>query len=125
MLSTLAQKPKKPAVGVAKKKRSFSEDSSSSSDDGLFNEAQTRKPRRGRPKRPRSHVPVEKFGDYILKYQDDKTGSRNIHPTALRFALGIVEDLARDTTASVSKSLRDDGELVSENYDVSIILWSI
>jgi hypothetical protein len=69
------------------------------------------KKRRGRPPRKRSYSQIQAWGDYTLQFQDDKTGRKNIHPSALRFTRKLVEDLARDTCVSVAKSLQDDGEL--------------
>ena len=69
------------------------------------------KERRGRPPRKPSYSQIQAWGDYTLQFQDDKTGRKNIHPSALRFTRKLVEDLARDTCVSVAKSLQDDGEL--------------
>jgi len=103
-----------PARAHTSKKRSRREASYYSFDEEDAQAPLPRKPRGSRPRKtPKEpEQELEKWGDYTLKYQDDETGSRNIHPAALRFTLDICQDLARETTASVAKSLKDDGELV-------------
>lgn len=111
-----SRRDERPVRATARKKRSRREESSDDEEEQAA--AAPRRKTRGRPrktpKRPPQEKQLEKWGDYTLKYQDDQSGNRYIHPTALRFTLGIVEDLARDSTDTVSKSLKDDGEMVSE-----------
>ena len=107
-----SSKEDRPVRAAARKRQRQEQASDSATDEP---------PRARRARSPRTSSPgaqLEKWGDYTLKYQDDNTGSRYIHPTALRFTLNIVEDLARDTTTSVSKSLKDDGELVRVTFIV-------
>jgi len=52
-------------------------------------------------------------GYYALQFQDDKTGRKNIHPSAMRFALRIMEEEAQLCTKSVAQSLVENSELVS------------
>jgi len=50
-------------------------------------------------------------GYYALQFQDDKTGRKNIHPSAMRFALRIMEEEAQLCTKSVAQSLVENSEL--------------
>lgn len=90
----------------------LSSSSSSSSEDDNYLQAPKRKGKTTKSYSRQEDDDNEISGDYTPKYKDDKTGTRPLHPTALRFTLGIAEDLARQTATIVAKSLEDDGEVV-------------
>lgn len=103
-------------VGKKRPRQEASSSSSSEDDEEQVAAPQPKRKSRSNSKASKKQAPPQKYGEYTLKYQDDKSGSKYIHPTAVRFTLHAVEDLARDTIASVSKSLKDDGEQVRYKY---------
>ena len=54
----------------------------------------------------------------VLQFQDDRTGRKLVHPSALRYSLKLVEEEAQLTTKSVSRSLLQSGEVVSVSESV-------
>lgn len=59
------------------------------------------------------HHVEESVGCYVFQFQDDKTGRKYVHPSAMRFALRIMDDEAQESTQSVLQSLKENGQLVS------------
>ena len=59
------------------------------------------------------HHVEETLGCYVFQFQDDKTGRKYVHPSAMRFALRIMDDEAQETIQSVLQSLKENGQLVS------------
>jgi hypothetical protein len=104
---SVAKRPRRRDATKARPKELGEHASLFSSDDEAAS-----KPKAQQPCRKRTNAHIQSWGEYTLQFQDDKTGRKNIHPSALRFTLKLVGDLARDTSTSVSKSLYDDGELV-------------
>lgn len=50
----------------------------------------------------------------VFQFQDDKTGRKLIHPSALRYSLKLVEDELQTTTKAVAQSLLEHNQLVSQ-----------
>jgi len=67
-------------------------------------------------KYPRSHdqlsaMDLQTLNDVPLQFQDDKTGKKNIRPSALRHSLKIVENEARRITESVVRNLIENNQV--------------
>lgn len=79
---------------------------------GANQQSQASRKRRCRREQVRTHT-VQTYGDsnHVFLFQEDKTGRRQIHPSALRFALKLAEEEARETRDVVSQSLAENGEL--------------
>mmetsp|Transcript_20368 Transcript_20368/g.30235 ORF Transcript_20368/g.30235 Transcript_20368/m.30235 type:complete len:152 (+) Transcript_20368:135-590(+) len=54
---------------------------------------------------------INSFNSIPLEFQDDKTGRKKIHPSALRHCLKIVEHEARRTTESVARILIESNQM--------------
>jgi len=48
---------------------------------------------------------------HVNLFQDDQTGRQYIHPSALRYALKLINEEAHKTTESISLSLSENGEI--------------
>ena len=73
--------------------------------------------KRSRPTASRPQV-QQQLRPLVLQFQDDRTGRKLIHPSALRYSLKLVEEEAQLTTKSVSRSLLQSGEVVSVSESV-------
>ena len=62
--------------------------------------------KRRKSKKPLQPTPL------VRQFQDDHTGLKLIHPSALRYCLKIVEEELQLTTKSVAQSLLEQNELV-------------
>lgn len=49
--------------------------------------------------------------DYTPQFRNDSTGRRTLHPSALRFAMKLMDEEGRRTTQSVSLRLHNNGEM--------------